>query len=163
MGLHCYAVSTHPDELVLEPSPKKHPGSAYDNDIVLFRSLVTWTWKVGADLLKTLNTRATDFGGPQNFASKDYFQHFCCAFIFVFLFWFNARFFTMPLANISIEEWARKLKWMRMSILFLCGWELIMVTYNVWIQNAWIHFSDYTRPVSWVRYSIHMYNVSVII
>jgi len=23
LGLHCYAVSTHPDELVLEPPPKK--------------------------------------------------------------------------------------------------------------------------------------------
>ena len=23
LGLHCYAVNTHPDELVLEPPPKK--------------------------------------------------------------------------------------------------------------------------------------------
>jgi len=30
LGLHCYAVSTHPDELVFEPPPKKNPGSAYD-------------------------------------------------------------------------------------------------------------------------------------
>ena len=30
MGLHCYAVSTHPDELVLKLAPKKNPGSAYD-------------------------------------------------------------------------------------------------------------------------------------
>ena len=29
LGLHCYAVGTHPDELVLEPLPKKNPGSAY--------------------------------------------------------------------------------------------------------------------------------------
>jgi len=29
LGLHAYAVSTHPDELVLEPPPKKNPGSAY--------------------------------------------------------------------------------------------------------------------------------------
>jgi len=29
LGLHAYAVSTHPDELVLEPPPKKKPGSAY--------------------------------------------------------------------------------------------------------------------------------------
>jgi len=28
MGLHCYAVSIHRDELVLEP-PLKNPGSAY--------------------------------------------------------------------------------------------------------------------------------------
>jgi len=28
MGLHWYAVSTHPDKLVLEP-PQKNPGSAY--------------------------------------------------------------------------------------------------------------------------------------
>jgi len=29
LGLRCYAVSAHPDELVLEPSPKKNPGSSY--------------------------------------------------------------------------------------------------------------------------------------
>jgi len=29
LDLHCYAVSTHPDEVVLEPPPKKNPGSAY--------------------------------------------------------------------------------------------------------------------------------------
>jgi len=29
LGLHCYTVSTHLDELVLEPPPKKIPGSAY--------------------------------------------------------------------------------------------------------------------------------------
>jgi len=29
LRLHCYAVSTHQDELVLEPPPKKNPGSAY--------------------------------------------------------------------------------------------------------------------------------------
>jgi len=29
MGLHSYAVSTHPDELVFELPPKKNPGSAY--------------------------------------------------------------------------------------------------------------------------------------
>jgi len=29
LGLHCYAVSTLPDELVFEPPPKKNPGSAY--------------------------------------------------------------------------------------------------------------------------------------
>jgi len=29
LGLNCYAVSTHPYELVLEPPPKKSPGSAY--------------------------------------------------------------------------------------------------------------------------------------
>jgi len=29
LGLHAYAVSTYPDELVLEPLPKKNPGSAY--------------------------------------------------------------------------------------------------------------------------------------
>jgi len=23
LGLHCYAVTTHPDDLVLEPTPKK--------------------------------------------------------------------------------------------------------------------------------------------
>jgi len=28
LGLHCYTVSTHPDELVLEPPLKNH-GSAY--------------------------------------------------------------------------------------------------------------------------------------
>jgi len=28
LGLHCYAVSTHPDEVVLNP-PWKTPGSAY--------------------------------------------------------------------------------------------------------------------------------------
>jgi len=30
VGSHCYADSTHPDELVLEPPPKKIPGSVYD-------------------------------------------------------------------------------------------------------------------------------------
>jgi len=34
LGPHCYAVSTHPDELVLEPSPIKNPGSAYEHRIV---------------------------------------------------------------------------------------------------------------------------------
>ena len=34
MGLHCYAVGTHADELVFEPPPKKNPGSAYDIDPV---------------------------------------------------------------------------------------------------------------------------------
>ena len=29
LGLHCYAVSTHPDELVLDP-PQKKSWSAYD-------------------------------------------------------------------------------------------------------------------------------------
>jgi len=29
LGLHLYAVSTHPDELVLEPPSKINPGSAY--------------------------------------------------------------------------------------------------------------------------------------
>jgi len=30
LGLHRYAVSTHPDEIALESPPKKIPGSAYD-------------------------------------------------------------------------------------------------------------------------------------
>jgi len=31
LGLHCYAASTHPDELVFEPPPpKKNPESAYE-------------------------------------------------------------------------------------------------------------------------------------
>jgi len=29
LGLHCYALSTHPDELVLEP-PLNNPGFAYE-------------------------------------------------------------------------------------------------------------------------------------
>jgi len=29
LGVHRYVVSTHPDEIVLEPPPKKLPGSAY--------------------------------------------------------------------------------------------------------------------------------------
>jgi len=36
---------------------------------------------------------------------------------------------------------------MTMSILFLWRGELVIVTYNVWSRNAWIHFSDYSRPV----------------
>ena len=32
LGLHLYAVSTHLDELVLDPPPLKNPGSAYEND-----------------------------------------------------------------------------------------------------------------------------------
>ena len=31
LGLHAYEVSTHPDELVLEPPPEINPGPAYDN------------------------------------------------------------------------------------------------------------------------------------
>jgi len=34
LGLHCYAVSTHPDELVLEPPPYKNHGSAYGGALV---------------------------------------------------------------------------------------------------------------------------------
>jgi len=44
----------------------------------------------GTDLplgLKRLKPRAPDFGGPQNFVSKDNFQHFCkqlyCFFVLV--------------------------------------------------------------------------------
>ena len=35
VGLHCYAVVTYPDELVLEPPPKKCSGSAYGHGLVL--------------------------------------------------------------------------------------------------------------------------------
>jgi len=30
LGLHCYAVSIHPAELVREPPTEKNPGSAYE-------------------------------------------------------------------------------------------------------------------------------------
>jgi len=44
LGLHCYAVGTHPDELVLEPPPKKswirlwYTGSEHSVNIFTFPS-----------------------------------------------------------------------------------------------------------------------------
>jgi len=35
--------------------------------------------------LKRLKPRAPDFGGPQNFGSKDNFQHFCKQYICIFV------------------------------------------------------------------------------
>jgi len=42
LGLHCYAVSTYPGELVLEP-PIKNPESAYAKPVVVELSQ-KWLW-----------------------------------------------------------------------------------------------------------------------
>jgi len=42
--------------------------------------------------LKRLKPMAPDFGGPQNFGTKENFQHFCKHYIYIFV-------FTMPLTK----------------------------------------------------------------
>ena len=48
--------------------------------------------------LKRLKPRAPDFEGPQHFGSRK-ISSISVSIIFVFLFWFNARFLTTPLTK----------------------------------------------------------------
>jgi len=60
--------------------------------------------------LKRLKSRAPDFGGSQNFESKDNFQHFCKQYIFIFGL-VQPTFFIMPLIEdlyrrMSAKDWS---------------------------------------------------------
>jgi len=60
--------------------------------------------------LKRLTSRAPDFGGTQNFGSKDSFQHFCMQ-LYLYFFSFNALLVSMPLAKylhrrMSAKDWS---------------------------------------------------------
>ena len=62
--------------------------------------------------LKRLKPRAPDFRGLQNFGSKENFRCFCKQLYLYFLFWFNARFFTIPLTKdlyrkMSVNDWSK--------------------------------------------------------
>jgi len=53
--------------------------------------------------------------------------------MFIFLFWFNARVFTLSLTKDLYRKMrAKGLKWMTMNVLFFLRWELVIVAYNVW-------------------------------
>ena len=95
--------------------------------------------------LKRVKPRAPDFRGPQNFWSKDHFQHFGKQlYLFVcfgsrHIFWFGSRhIFCFGSRHIyaAIKRHLKKilreeLKWMTMSILFLWRWELVIFAYIV--------------------------------
>jgi len=75
--------------------------------------------------LKTLQPRAPNVGGPQNFRSKDNFQHFCKQLYFYFG---PTHVFSLSAIKRSLQKNERKgLKWLTMSILFLWRWELLLL------------------------------------
>jgi len=59
LGVNCYAVSTHPYELVLELPPKKNPGSAYEKYIQYSEKFqVSSVFQGKRKLLKILNVKS---------------------------------------------------------------------------------------------------------
>jgi len=120
----------------------------FDVDTALMLSLQHLFRRGFTIRLKRLKPRAPDFGGPQNFGNKDHFQHFCkqlytyFRFVSTHVFYYAAN-----KRSLCIEKWARRIEVNddEHSLFMALRIGYCYVYYVE--QNAWIHFSDYTRLV----------------
>jgi len=81
--------------------------------------------------LKKLEPKAPISGFPK-FWEQGQFPQYLLATIFVFLFWFCARFYYAGNKRSLYKNEREKLKWTTMCILFLWRRGLVNGTYNVW-------------------------------
>ena len=90
---------------------------------------------------------------PQNFGSKDNFQHFCKQLYSICILVLVQRTFIYYAAKNDLYRRMSAKDW-RNDELFSWRWEWLLLRIYYVEQKAWIHFSVFTRAVGWPT-SVH--------